>query len=133
MNIEEMIGSDAFGRLREQFGCLVDYISVETEVDIGLNQKIVKLKFGVTALKRDIYPPPDSERGIGMGVAEIRTALYRSLEIGESGMKYMDEPHICVDNVLSPDVVLMNHAVYTKLRGYDHELLREIGRILDRT
>lgn len=133
MNIEEMIGSEAADRLREKFGCIVDYISFNPKMDLGLKLKVVELELVVRDRKTALSSSSSMEREIGIGVAEIRAALYRSLEIGKKGMNHMDEAHICVDNILPKGMVLMNSETYSRLMCFDREILREIGRILDRT
>ena len=122
--IQELIGKEATERLKERYGQLVYWTSVEEQ-----GPQLFKMTFQIFDFKRtSVRPTPIMiERVMGVGLAEIEHALYRVLNFDGRNM----EQGFHFNNDLPKNGIHMHREIYKKLMESERESMRKIEERLE--
>jgi hypothetical protein len=124
--IRELIGKEATERLKERYGQLTDWASVEEQ-----GPQIFKMKFQIVNYKRTSTSPTPImiERAMGVGLAEIEHALYRVLNFDGRNM----EQGFHFNNDLPRNGIHMHREIYKELMESERESMRRIEERLEQS
>ncbi len=124
--IQELIGKEATERLKERYGQLTDWASVEEQ-----GPQIFKMTFQIVDYKRTSTSPTPImiERAMGVGLAEIEHALYRVLNFDGRNM----EQGFHFNNDLPRNGIYMHREIYKELMESERESMRRIEKRLEQS